>query len=167
MSLPVNSLPPTLPHPFSARPRSLHHPSFPKAAQNNELARCYETHQNPQIFPPQPFPQSMPLGGGGNQLASPRPPNRSEPHLQVPSLQDLSKYHEYHRSRKPLILYSLGKRCPPGGYHNQDSLSQRKEIWQGAEKVVSVILSEAIEGSSPAGKALSSLLLALIQWFIY
>ena len=65
--------------------------------------------------------------------------------------------------------------APPGGYHNQDSLSQRKEAWQGAEKVVSIILSEAIEDpdlvgtedSGPAGKALSSLLLALIQLFIY
>jgi len=122
---------------------------------------------NPQTLPSQPFPQSMPLGGGGNQLATHRPPNCSKPHLQVPSLQNLRKYHQYHRSRKPLLLYRLQKRCPPGGCHNQDSLSQRKEVWQGAEKVVSVVLSEAIEDSGPAGKALSSLLLALIQLFIY
>ena len=167
MSLPVNSPRRPLPNPLSARPRSLHHPSFLEPAQNNELARCYETHQTRKPFPLSHFPNRCPWGEGVTNLqtialqTAPNPICKS--HLCRTLASTISTIDRAN------LLFSVIYRndAPPGGYHNQDSLSQRKEVWQGGEKVVSVILSEAIEDCGPAGKALSSLLLALIQLFIY
>src|SRR3989304_2583157 len=68
MSLPVNSLRPHLPDPLPVRLRSLHAPSFLEAAQNNELARCYKTHQNRKPFPLSHFPNRCPWGEGVTNL---------------------------------------------------------------------------------------------------